>query len=331
MRAVVLVGGYGTRLRPLTYTTPKQMLPVGHRPMIEPVVEHLGLHGIDEVVLALGYKADKFVADFPDDRCGGVRMRYAVEPEPLDTAGAVRFAAEEIGIDETFVVINADVLTSLDLTAFVAFHRRAGAEGTIHLITVDDPSAFGVVALDEHRRVERFVEKPKREEAPSHLINAGTYVLEPSVLDRIPLGRKTSIERVVFPAMAADGGLFAVPTNDYWLDAGTPATYLRANLDLLDRGGCDAVGPGATVEAGVLLQHAIVGAGAAVRHGAVLEGSVLLPGACVGAAAVIRNSVIGYGADVGAGAHLDGVVLGDDVAVADGTKLSNVRVPEPEA
>jgi UTP-glucose-1-phosphate uridylyltransferase len=208
VRAVVLVGGFGTRLRPLTLTRPKQMLTVGQDLMIEVVLGHLGRHGVTEAVLALGYKPDAFRAAFPDGTCAGMQLRYAVESEPLDTAGAIRFAATEAGFDrgdEPLVVVNGDVLTTLDVRDLVAFHRSRGAEGTIHLIPVEDPSAFGVVPTDDDGRVLAFIEKPPRDEAPTNLINAGTYVLEPSVLDRIDAGRPVSIERETFPGMVADG------------------------------------------------------------------------------------------------------------------------------
>ncbi len=160
MKAVVLVGGEGTRLRPLTLSSPKQMLPIVGVPMIERVLGHLAAHGVDEAVLSLGYLPDAFMEAYPDGRAVGVRLTYAVEPEPLDTAGAVRFAAKYAGIAETFVVVNGDVLTDLDLTSLVAFHRQRGAEGTIALHPVSDPSAFGVVPTDEEGRVMAFVEKP---------------------------------------------------------------------------------------------------------------------------------------------------------------------------
>ncbi|HEY7626586.1 MAG TPA: nucleotidyltransferase family protein, partial [Ilumatobacteraceae bacterium] len=205
MRAVVLVGGFGTRLRPLTFTTPKPMLPVGHVPIIERLVDNLARGGVTDVTLALGFKAEPFLAAFPDGTCNGIRLHYAVEPEPLDTAGAIRFAADFSEIDDTFVVANGDVLTDLDVGALVDFHRRRGAEATIHLIRVDDPSAFGVVEIDPDGRVLRFVEKPPPGTTPSNTINAGTYVLEASVLQQIPAGQKISIERVVFPEIASRG------------------------------------------------------------------------------------------------------------------------------
>ena len=333
MRAVVLVGGFGTRLRPLTSSIPKPMLPVGHLPIIERLVMNLARGGITEVTLALGFKPEPFVEAFPDGTCAGVALNYAVEPEPLDTAGAIRFAADAAGIDDTFLVANGDVLTDLDVSALVGFHRARGAEATIHLIGVPDPSAFGVVALDADGRVERFVEKPAPGTAPSNLINAGTYVLEPSVLDRIPLGQKVSIERATFPAVVADGRLFGVATDDYWLDTGRPELYLQANLDIVAGGRrhdhCDAVHPDAVVAADARLDTVVVGAGAHVGAGAVLERAVLLPGAVVGAGAVVADSVVM--GRVGERAEVRDSVLGADGEVADGEHVQGERRPDPDA
>ena len=332
MRAVVLVGGFGTRLRPLTSSIPKPMLPVGHVPIIERLVTNLGRSGVTDVTLALGFKPEPFVAAFPDGECAGVTLRYAVEPEPLDTAGAIRFAAEFAGIDDTFVVANGDILTDLDVSALVRFHRERGAQATIHLVGVPDPSAFGVVALDALGRVERFVEKPAPGTAPSNLINAGTYVLEASALQLIPIGRKVSIERATFPLIATEGGLFAMATDDYWIDTGRPELYLQANLDVLghtrrhDR--CVAVHPEAVVDAAAVIQHSVVGAGARVA-GAVIRNSVLLPGAVVAAGAVVTDSVLM--GRVGANAVVHNSVLGADGVVAPGEHLSGVRRPDPDA
>jgi mannose-1-phosphate guanylyltransferase len=332
----VLVGGFGTRLRPLTLTNPKQMLPVAGRPMIEDVLEHLQRHGVDEVVLSLGYKPDAFLEAYPDAVCAGVRLVYAVEPEPLDTAGAIAFAAREAGIDERFVVVNGDVLTDLDLTALVEFHERSGAEGTIALTKVDDPSQFGVVPTDADGRVLAFVEKPPRDEAPTDLINAGFYVLEPSFLARVPAGRKVNIERETFPAMVAEGSLFARADPAYWLDVGTPERLLQASLDVLARVRAAApvdgalVCVGAVVEGGATVVRSVIGAGARVAAGAVVEDSVLLPGVVVEAGATVRGSIVGAGAVVTAGsAVLDLTVLGDDVRTTPGETLTGARVPEP--
>lgn len=323
MRAVVLVGGMGTRLRPLTLTTPKQMLPVGDRPMIEHVVAHLSHHGVDEVVLSLGFRPDAFTAAYPDSVCDGVRLRYAVEAEPLDTAGAVAFAAADAGIDDTFVVCNGDVLTDVDLSAVVAFHRRRQAAATIHLTPVDDPSRYGVVPTDEEGRVLAFIEKPARDQAPTNLINAGTYVLEPEVLARIPSGRKVSIERETFPALAAEGRLYAVASGAAWVDAGTPLSYLEANL----RHGA-ARSEGAGIDAGAEVTDSVVARGVVVGPGARVERSVLMEGASVGAGAVVSSSLLGPGAVVGDGARVTELsVLGAGAVVPAGQEARGVRLP----
>jgi mannose-1-phosphate guanylyltransferase len=330
MRAVVLVGGFGTRLRPLTLHRPKQMLPVVHRPMIERVVEHLARHGVTEAVLSLGYRPDAFQAAYPDGHCAGVELHYAIEPEPRDTAGAIRYAATDAGIDERFLVINGDVLTDLDLGALVAAHERSGAEGTIALHRVEDPSAFGVVPTDADGRVTAFIEKPPRDEAPTDLINAGTYVLEPSVLERIEPDVPVNVERVTFPAMVADGTLFALDGHTYWIDAGTPAAYLRANLDLVTgvRGpGEPGVHPDAEVDGAVATS--VIGAKAKVGDGAIVSGSIVLPGAVVGAGALVKGAIIGSGARIGDGAVVDdGAVLGDGVEVPAGAEVHGQRIPE---
>lgn len=330
MKAVVLVGGFGTRLRPLTLSTPKQMLPVVNRPMIERVLEHLGAHGVDSAVLSLGYRPDAFVDAYPDGRCGGVELHYAVEPQPMDTAGAIRFAALDAGIDERFLVVNGDVLTDLDITALVAFHEGHGAEGSIALHRVEDPSAYGVVPTDPDGRVQAFIEKPPRDEAPTNLINAGTYILEPAVLDRIPPGVAVNVERVTFPAMVADGSLYAVDGNTYWIDAGTPATYLTANLDLVSgRRGAPVDGVHATAIVAGAVEGSVIGAGATVEAGATVTGSVLLQGALIQEGAVVRDAVIGPHAVVEPGAEVvDGSVIGDHVVVGAGERVRGARIPE---
>lgn len=310
MKAVVLVGGEGTRLRPLTLTRPKQMLPVGGRPMIERVLTWLGGHGIDEAVLSLGYRPAAFLEAYPGGRAAGIALAYAVEDSPLDTAGAIRFAAVEAGVDETFVVVNGDVLTDLDVSGLVDFHRRRGAEATIALTPVEDPSRFGVVPTDDEGRVTAFIEKPPPGQAPTNLINAGTYVLEPSVLDRIEAGRRVSIERETFPALAEAGRLFALGSDAAWLDAGTPATLLRANLAY--------AGPDGSV----------VAPDAKVHEGARVIRSVVMEGAEIGPDALIEDSIVGAGAQVGPGARVTNLsVLGDGAIVEAGAELSEARLP----
>ena len=332
MKAVVLVGGFGTRLHPLTLTTPKQMLPVLDRTMLEHVVAGLGAHGVDEVVLSLGYKEDVFRDAYPGGECAGVALTYAVEPEPLDTAGAVRFAADIAGIDETFIVVNGDVFTDLDVTEVWNRHHEVGAEGTIALTPVDDPSRFGVVPTDDDGRVLGFVEKPPRDRAPTNWINAGTYVLEPAVLQRIDTGRKVSIERETFPAVAAAGGLWAVHSDAYWVDAGTPQTYIDIQLDLIDgvRGAaCEAIAQSASIAAGAQVDHSVVMAGATIGAGAVVRDSIISPGARVADNAVVDGSIVGRRAIVGSGAKLTGLtMLGEEQVVPSGALLDGIRIPE---
>lgn len=319
MKAVVLVGGEGTRLRPLTLTAPKQMLPVGGRPMIERVLEWLAGHDVDEAVLSLGYRPDAFIEAYPEGRVCGIRLHYAVEESPLDTAGAIRFAAVEGGIDGTFLVVNGDVITDLDVRELVAFHRRRGADATIALTPVDDPSRYGVVATDDEGRVLDFIEKPPPGDAPSNLINAGTYVLEPSVLERIPGDRRVSIERETFPELVADGGLYALGSDARWLDAGTPATFLAANLAYAPLG---PDGPG--------VSRSVVAEDVAIASDAEVTGSLVMDGAVIEAGVVLRDSIVGPGARIGIGALVtDHSVLGKGYAVEAGAVLSEARLPLP--
>jgi mannose-1-phosphate guanylyltransferase len=321
MKAVVLVGGEGTRLRPLTLSSPKQMLPIVGVPMIERVLGHLASHGIDAAVLSLGYLPDAFMEAYPDGRVAGIGLTYAVEPEPLDTAGAVRFAATFAGIDETFVVVNGDVLTDLDLTALVSFHRARGAEGTIALHPVADPSAFGVVPTDDEGRVTAFVEKPPRDEAPTNEINAGTYVLEPSMLERIPEGGRVSIERETFPSMVRDGRLFARSDDRYWLDTGTPAAYLEANFDYLNQKRGPIVAPGLVDRGdGVLME------GTSAVEGEVVGPSVIFSGCVIERGARVERSILGRRTVVSAGASVvDSVLMGGCHVAADAKVIVGQR------
>jgi mannose-1-phosphate guanylyltransferase len=330
MQAVILVGGFGTRLRPLTFATPKPLLPIANVRQLEHLIAALGSAGVTRAVLALGFKPEPFFQAFPDGTCAGVDLHYAVEPEPLDTAGAVGFAARDAGIDGTFIVMNGDILSDLDLSSLVAFHRAHGAEGTLHLTPVEDPSQYGVVETDADGWVRRFVEKPQPGETQSRVINAGTYVLEPSVLDRMPPMQKLSIERVVFPAMVADGRLAAMATDDYWIDTGRPDTYLKANLDLIDGTRSlilSSVGPNARVSASASVTHSVIGEGATVDDGSVIIDSVVLPGAHVGASVRLERSLVM--GTVGAGASLTDCVIGIDGTVAPGSQLVAARVPDP--
>jgi mannose-1-phosphate guanylyltransferase len=280
--AVLLVGGEGTRLRPLTEWLPKPMLPIANRPFLEHQIGQLRRHGIDRVVLSCGYLAEPIREHFGDE------LEYAVEPEPLGTGGAIRFSAGNI--DETFVVCNGDVLTDLDLEALIAAHRGHGARATIALHRVEDPSAYGLVRTGEDGVVTAFVEKPAPGAADVDTINAGTYVFEPDVLELIPPGRAVSVEREVFPQLVG-AGLFAFIGAGHWRDIGTPASYLAANMEWMPAGGL--VDPSAVIEAGADVTESVVGAGARIVGGASIHRSVVLPGASVEAGAVFRDQVVG--------------------------------------
>lgn len=354
----MLLGGEGTRLRPLTLTLPKQVLPVAEVPMIERVLDHLAAHGVTEAVLSLGYLNQAFVDLFPDGRSGEMELRYAIEPEPLDTAGAIAFAARQAGIDEAFLVANGDVLTDLDVSAMIDHHRSRGAQTTLALARVSDPSAFGLVHTDDDDRVVEFVEKPPTGSSPGPgWVSAGTYLLEPSVLDRIPAGRRVSVEREIFPAVVAAGGLYGFPSVDYWTDTGTPGQYLAAQLDLLtgrrpgppapgarydghgrwvlgqaridgDVTGPALLGDGAHVAGGARVSSSVVGARSTIRAGAVVRGSVLLPGTVVHEGARVDGSIVGHGATIGARATVVGLsVVGPGRCVAAGSSLDGERLP----
>ena len=322
MRAIVLVGGEGTRLRPLTYTTPKPLLPIANQAFLERQLTWLDRHGIDEVVLSLGYLPDAFAAWFPDDRFGNLTLRYAVEDEPLGTAGGIRYAADVAGIDERFVVCNGDVLTTIDLTDMVAFHDAHGAEATIHLCRVDDPSAFGVVPTRSDGEVMAFVEKPPPGRVPSHWINAGTYVLEPSVLNRIPPRLTVSVERETFPRMLdRRGRLFALQSDAYWIDIGTPEKYLQVHRDILrghfpvdllaERKTEGWIHPGAHVDRGAHLEGPFfVGPGCRLEAGArVGPDSTLVADVVLSAGASVRDAVLWKGCHLGEGASVEGALL----------------------
>jgi mannose-1-phosphate guanylyltransferase len=314
VQAVVLVGGLGTRLRPLTETIPKQLLPVAGIPMIECVLGALARHDVDRAVLSMGYLPDPFVEAYPDHRIAGISVEFAVEPHPLDTAGAIAFAARAGDVDSTFLAVNGDVLTDLDVSALVAQHRSCGAEATVALKAVEDPSRFGVVVTDQSSLVTEWVEKPAAGEAPSNHINAGTYVLEPSVLDRIASDRPVSIERDVFPTMVVDRCLYALLDTSYWLDAGTPSAYLRANADVLDgtrdvpRAGELRDGSlyldGASIATTASVTRSVVGRGVEIHDEATICDSVILDGAVVARGANVTDSIVGPGAVVGAGAKV---------------------------
>lgn len=323
MKALILAGGLGTRLRPLTYARPKHLLPIANVPHIEHVFDLLLAHGVHEVVLLTSYLARAFDDVVATAEARGLAVEVTHEQEPLGTAGAVKNAAPLVA-DDTFLVFNGDILTDCDLGRVVEAHETNRAEATIWLQPVDDPSAFGVVPTGDDGRVLGFIEKPPPGTAPTNLINAGVYVFEPSVLERIPRGEVWSAERQLFPELVGDGArLFAVTSHAYWMDIGTPAKYLSANLDALGGRfrtpavacpGDDVVlgAPGSTIEEGARVSSVCLGEGATIAAGAVVESSVLLPGAHVGREAVVRNSILGDGVRIVRGARIEGETLAND-------------------
>ena len=324
MQAVLLVGGKGTRLRPLTNDFPKPALTLVDRPFLAYAVEWLGAHGVTEVVLACGFKPDALREALGDGEHAGVRLTYVVEPDRRGTAGAIRFAAEALGerLDDRFLALNGDVLTDLDLTALQREHGERGATATIGLIGVEDSSAYGQVSCDDEGRVLAFTEKTG-EPVPGE-VNAGAYVLERSVLDLIPPGREVSIEREVFPRLVGEG-LHALLLEGYWMDIGTPERYLQASWDILEGRVETQVVPtepgllraaGADVSDGATVgPRAVVSAGCTVEAGAAVAESVLLDGCTVGEGARVERSILGPGARVAAGATLADAVVGRDEMV----------------
>jgi mannose-1-phosphate guanylyltransferase len=321
VQAIVLVGGQGTRLRPLTASVPKPALTLVDRPFLAYMVEWLAGHGVEEVILACGFLPDVLRDVLGDGDRAGVRIRYVAEPRPLGTAGAIRFAADELGdeLGERFLALNGDVLTDLDLSALREAHESRAARATIALHPVDDAAAYGLVGREPDGAVSAFVEKTG-EHAPGE-VNAGMYVLERSVLDLIPAGEEVSIERDVFPRLVGEG-LGALPLEGYWMDIGTPERYLQASWDILEGAVAtrvEATEPGIYVDAdaevdpgAALGPRVVVGPGARVAAGAELREAVLLGGAAVGEGARVSRSVLAPGATAGPGAMLESAILGAD-------------------
>ena len=321
MKALLIAGGFGTRMRPLTFTRPKHLLPIANRPHIDHVFDKLQRHGVNECVLLTSYLADAFDATVRSAGERGMSVEVAHEPTPLGTAGALKNAAGLLG-NETFLALNGDVLTDADLDALVDFHRARKAQGTILLTPVEDPTQFGVVPTADDGRVEAFIEKPPAGEAPTNMINAGVYVLETSVLERIPVEQEYSAERELFPGLVAESSLFAWATDSYWLDVGTSDKYLKANMDALSGDyvvdevslraeGSNVIGDGANIDSTASVSRSCVGAGASIGPGAKVEGSVLLPDVSVGDKAVVSGAILGEGVRVEAGATVDGATVGD--------------------
>lgn len=334
--AVLLVGGQGTRLRPLTINTPKPMLPVAGVPFTTHQIARAREAGVTRVVLGTSYRAEVFREHFGDGRDLGVELVYVTEEHPLGTGGAIRHVAPFLtsAPHEPVLVFNGDVLSGVDIRGLVEHHAATRSDVTLYLTTVEDPRAYGLVPTDGEGRVTAFLEKPTTpEEIVTDQINAGCYVFRRELIDAIPAGRPVSVERETFPGLLRDGAMVTgVVDRGYWLDLGTPLAFVQGSRDLvLGRAPSPAVPgptgpalvlPGAEVSPAARLSGGTsVGAGATVGSDAIVDGSVLFDEAVVAAGAVVRDSVVGTGAIVGPGAVLDGVVVGDRAVVGAGNEL----------
>ena len=325
MQAIVLVGGQGTRLRPLTDSVPKPAVTLVDRPFLAYMVEWLAANGVDDVVLACGFLPDALRGALGDGERAGARIRYVAEPRPLGTAGAIAFAAAELGeeLDDTFLALNGDVLTDLDLSALVAAHERSAARATLALHRVEDSAAYGLVRCSEQGEVLSFEEKTG-EPVPG-AVNAGMYALDRSVFELVPAGREVSIEREVFPRLVGQG-LRGLELGGYWMDIGTPERYLEATWDILEgrvETRVEPTGPGMRVdpsaeiaESAAIGPRVVLGPGCHVASGAEIRESVLLDGCRVGMGASLSRSVLGPGVEVADGAALEGAVVGRDERVS---------------
>jgi mannose-1-phosphate guanylyltransferase len=321
MQALILAGGEGTRLRPLTYTVPKPVLPLAGRPHIAYVIDWLARHGVDDVIVSCGHLAEGMRSTLAGLETG-VQIRFAEEPDARGTAGAIRFAEDMLA--DRFLVLNGDILCDLDLTAQIEQHDSTGAQATIALYPVEDPTGYGLIHRHEDGEITEFLEKPEPEAIDCDEINAGAYLLERSVLDEIPPDRAVSIEREVFPRLIGKG-LYGIRLEGYWIDIGTPDRYLEANWDILEArvetvlGNLDEpkmVGVGCEVSPTAELRTpCVVGSNSRIGDGAVIERSVLLDGCVVEDDAVVSNSILAAGVRVEAGARLEGAVIGQDERV----------------
>ncbi|MFD5001161.1 mannose-1-phosphate guanylyltransferase [Streptomyces buecherae] len=340
--AILLVGGKGTRLRPLTVHTPKPMVPAAGVPFLAHQLARARAAGVEHVVLATSYLAEVFEPYFGDGSQLGLHLEYVTEREPLGTGGAIRNVASRLrsGPNDPVLIFNGDILTGLDINALVETHQRTGADVSLHLTRVSDPRAYGLVPTDATGRVTAFLEKPQTpEEIVTDQINAGAYVFDRSVIDSIPTGRPVSVERETFPGLLAAGAhLQGLVDSTYWLDLGTPQAFVRGSADLVlgrapspalpGRRGDRLVLDGAQVaEDAKLTGGTVIGADARIGAGARVEGSTVLAGAVVGEGARVRDSLIGAGARIGARTILDGAVIGDGASVgADNELRDGMRV-----
>lgn len=359
MKAVILVGGEGTRLRPLTFTIPKPMIPLANRPFLEHVVEYLKSHGIDDIILSMCYRPDVIERHFGDGRGFGVKLTYVIESSPLGTAGGVKNVEKHL--DGTFFVFNGDVLTDLDLTAMLRAHRDRGAKATLGLTPVEDPTAYGLVETHDDLRVKAFVEKPTWDRVTTNLINAGTYILEPEVLDHVPPDTFYMFERGLFPFLLQKGDpVYGFPSDAYWIDVGTPEKYLTVHRDLLSGRmsralpgrrlgegiwvgeGCDIdssarlIGPivlGDRVKIGegtVLTGPLALGDNCTIGSHCTIEDAIVWPGTTIDSRVVMKHCVIGRNSAVGENSWIaQGAVVADRCTIGAGNRLEGAIKVSP--
>ncbi|GAH24779.1 unnamed protein product [marine sediment metagenome] len=348
MKAVILVGGQATRLLPLTCNIPKAMVPVLNIPFIEHVIRYLKKHQIKDIILAQGYLAQPIEGYFGDGNQFGVKLSYTMEDTPLGTGGAVKNA--EKYLDETFLMLNGDIFTDLDITAMIDFHREKKAKLTIASTSVDDPTSYGLIETDAESRITRFLEKPNRSQVTTNTINAGTYTLEPEILTQIPPQTKVSIERGVFPLLLEQGKpVYAYPSSAYWMDTGTPEKYLQLHRDLLSGesnqyapaspgevviGGQSYIHPTAQIKGPVMIGSnctigrkvrltgpVVIGSGCQILSEAVVEGAIVWRNAQIGQHVNLIGSIVADNCCLNADSTIEDSILGDNVTVASGCKL----------
>jgi NDP-sugar pyrophosphorylase family protein len=339
LKALILAGGFGTRLRPLSCTRPKSLFPVANKPLLQWTFERLAKSRIEEAILAVNYQTEAAIKQYRVPKYG-IHTRYSRDPlrKPLGTGGPIRKAEKHIGHDSPFLVLNGDIFADVDYTEILKVHEQKEAIATITLHKVEDPSRYGVAQLDEDNRIVRFVEKPLRESAPSNLINAGVYVLSPRIFDYIPEGRAISIERDVFPRLAEEKKLYGYTFDGLWIDIGKPEDYLQINRILLgsvsSRPKCK-IGKNAKInmpvafdtkvsigERSVVGPYAVLGRNVKVGNDVHIRDSVILPNTVISDSSLVDSAVIGDGAFIGKGAKIKkGCMLGDHVKIGDNVTL----------
>jgi len=325
VKAVIIAGGFGTRLRPLSCTRPKHLFPIAGKPLLDWTLEHLSKGGANEVVFAVNYRFDAFVKRYGKSAYG-MKLHYSQEARPLGTGGCVKNAEKIIGHDESFLLLNGDILSNINYAKLISQHMKNSATATMTLHKVDDPSRYGVVEMAEKNRIKRFVEKPERGKAPSNLINAGVYVLSPEIFDNIPGKSPVSIEREVFPALAQDNKLFGYKFDGLWIDIGEPSDYLKGNRLLLDaelKNG--SVANSAKFEGEVEInnpvvigEHASIGDKSGIGPHAALGDNVTVGrGVCIG------NSIIFSGTAISDFSSVKGAIIGEDAIIGKWVKIED--------